>query len=268
MTTHSAIYHGTLRHRRFRPRRHEFAYRLFMLYLDLDELDTVFAGRWLWSVDRPNVVSFRRADHLGPVELPLAEAVRRLVAERCGTPPEGPIRLLTHPRYLGYGFNPLSIYYCYDRADRRLETIVCEVSNTPWNERHWYVLPIDAADARPVHRFRRAKEFHVSPFMTMDHQYDWRFGEPGQRLSVHMRNEQDGAHLFDATLDLEREPLDAVHCRRRLARQPFMTGRVITAIYWQALRLWLKRIPFRPHPGRHPQTNGSATLRAEGDRRP
>lgn len=267
MALSSALYHGTLTHRRHLPRRHEFSYRLFMLYLDLDELDHVFAGRWLWSVERPNLVSFRRADHLGPPERPLADAVRDLVAERTGTRPSGPIRLLTHPRYFGYVFNPLSVYYCFDRDDRRLEAIVNEVSNTPWNERHWYVLPVDATDTGRLHRFQLTKEFHVSPFMTMDHDYDWRFSDPSERLSIHMRNACGGAHHFDATLHLDREPINAATCARRLARQPFMTGRVVGAIYWQALRLWLKGIPFQPHPRTHAGANSPAEPSQPGARR-
>lgn len=262
MAMNSAVYSGTVRHRRLLPRHHEFRYRLFMLYLDLAELDRVFAGRWLWSVDRPNVVSFRRRDYLDGTGTGLDEAVRQRVHETTGVRPTGPIRLLTHPRYFGYGFNPISVYYCFDAAGEHVETFVAEVSNTPWKERHWYVLPVARPAEHGFHEFDVDKAFHVSPFMTMDHVYHWRIGEPGERLMLHLRNTRDGEHLFDATLSLEREPLDGPHCARHLLRQPFMTGRLVAAIYWQALRLWLKRIPLQPHPDPQSGTNTTTTIRA------
>ena len=248
MNVPGAIYSGTVRHRRFTPRAHAFSYRVFMLYIDLGELDRVFRGRWLWSVERPNIVRFDRRDHLGPHDRPLDDNVRDLVAERTGRRPSGPIRLLTHPRYFGFCFNPVSFYYCFDAADHELETIVAEVHNTPWGERHCYVLPVDGDGTH--HRFRFRKAFHVSPFLDMDYDYDWRFTTPGDRLTVHMRNERDGERDFDASLSLERRPLDGPNMARALARHPFMTGKVAAAIYWQALRLWLRGTPFYPHPRR------------------
>lgn len=250
MTHHSALYHGTVRHRRFVPRPHAFSYRVFQLYLDLAELDEVFRGRWLWSLNRPNLASFRERDYLPAGDgSRLDERARRLVAERTGTRPEGPIRLLTHPRYYGIVFNPVSFFYCFDAADRAVETVIAEVHNTPWNERHCYVLDAAAArDADGAYRFRVTKAFHVSPFLAMDYTYNWRMTAPGERLAVHMRNERDGAAEFDATLSLHREPLTAATMARALARHPFMTGKVVAAIYWQALRLWWKGTPYQPHP--------------------
>ena len=128
---HSAIYHGSLRHRRFAPRPHVFGYPLFMVYLDLAELDTVFKGHWLWSTRRAAPARFVRADHLGDPAQPLDQAVRDLVESRGGQRPLGPIRLLTHLRYFGYAFNPVSFYYCFDAAGERVECIVAEVNNTP-----------------------------------------------------------------------------------------------------------------------------------------
>ena len=245
---HSALYTGLLRHRRFAPHGHEFSYRLFMVYVDLAELKEVFRGRWLWSAARPAVAWLRRRDYLGDPAVSLDTAVRDRVAAKTGVRPEGPIRMLTHLRYFGIGFNPVTFYYCFDRADRRVEFIVAEITNTPWNERHAYVLP-DVGPARPL-RYRIAKQFHVSPFMPMDLSYDWRFSQPSARLSVHMEDLQDDRKIFDATLTLQRREISSAALAHALIAFPFMTARVVSAIYWQALRLWLKRIPFHSHPER------------------
>jgi DUF1365 family protein len=253
---HSAIYHGWLEHRRAVPHRHAFRYRLFMLYLDLDELDQVFAGRWLWSAHRAALARFDRRDHLGDPALPLADAVRDLVAERLGRRPAGPIRLLTHLRYLGFVFNPVSFYYCFDPAGAALDAVIAEVHNTPWGERHCYVL--DAA--RPgdtvgsTLRAASEKAMHVSPFCPMELAYRWHFRLPGDRLAVRMAltrlMDPDAAPrpLFDAILALRRAPIGAASLARALLQFPPMSFQVIGAIYWQALRLWLKRTPVYAHP--------------------
>jgi hypothetical protein len=251
VTRASAVYVGWVRHRRAGPVGHAFSYRLYMMYLDLSELPDLFRGRWLWSARRPAPAWFRRADHLGDPALPLDESVRRLVAERTGVRPEGPIRLLTHLRYLGYGMNPVSFYYCFDRAGERVDFVVGEVNNTPWGEQHCYVLDRRASLAGGRRgRWRFAKAFHVSPFMPMAQVYDWAFVVPGPRLVVHMRNEEGGRPLFDATLSLVRREIDGPALARVLARHPLMTMKVVTAIYWNALRLWWKRVPVFTHPAR------------------
>src|SRR5688500_4198941 len=165
----SALYTGWIRHRRFGPAKNEFRYRIFMSYLDLAELPALFDRRWLWSARGPALAWFRREDFLGPQDVPLDEAVRAVVQERTGLAPRGPIRLLTQLRFFGYSFNPVSFYYVFGE-DSRLETIVAEITNTPWKERHVYVLPITGAARVGSHawRFGFAKEFHVSPFMPMD----------------------------------------------------------------------------------------------------
>lgn len=244
----SCIYRGRVRHRRYAPRSHQFSYSLFMVYLDLAELDQVFKGRWLWSTRRFNLAWLRRRDHVGDPRQPLDAAVRDLVETETGRRPDGPIRLLTHLRYFGYCFNPVSFYYCFDRDDRRVETIVAEVNNTPWNERHCYVLPAQGRPPQRVHRHRFSKAFHVSPFMPLQQSYDWRLSEPGELLAVHMENHEGEGKKFDATLRLERVPISAFELARTLFAFPFMTGKVIAGIYFEALRLWLKRTPFFSHP--------------------
>jgi DUF1365 family protein len=247
----SAIYEGWIRHRRKLPREHAFRYRVFMMYLDLAEIEHVFDGRWLWSVERCNLAEFRRSDFHGDPALPLDTAVRDTVQARLGRRPSGPIRMLAHLRYFGHCFNPVVFYYGYADDGATLEWVVAEISNIPWNERHAYVLPVaDAATHGDTHGWRFRKEFTVSPFMPIERGYDWRFQEPGADLRVHM-NVQAGAHTeMDATLVLERRPLDGRQLARALLHHPVMSASVVMAIYWQALRLWLKGVPFHGHGGR------------------
>jgi len=244
------LYEGWLRHRRQTPRPHAFRVPLFMAYLDLADLPRLLPGRFVWTLERGGLVSFHRRDCLPPVNVPLETAVRDLVEQRLGTRPEGPIRLLTHLRTWGYGYNPVSFYYCFDLAGTRIEAVVADITNTPWGERYAYVLPGDGDPARPEwSRSRFRKNFHVSPFMEMEIDYDWRFRAPGRTLMVHMVNEKAGTTIFDATLMLRRRPWTARERRRALRRHPFMTGQVIAHIYWNALRLWLRGVPYLGHTG-------------------
>jgi DUF1365 family protein len=246
----SALYSGWIQHRRFGPAKNSFRYRIFMSYIDLAELPALFEKRWLWSARRPALAWFRRKDFLGPANVPLDSAVRDLVAMRTGVHPRGPIRLLTQLRYFGYSFNPVSFYYVFDAADTRVETIVAEITNTPWKERHAYVLPVATAarSASRAWRFSFEKEFHVSPFMPMDMRYEWCFGAPTEDLHVHMENWREGKACFDATLNLRRQEMTAGSLARALIQFPLISVQVSALIYWQALKLLWKRVPFHSHP--------------------
>ena len=268
----SAIFIGNVGHRRLLPVLHQFRYRMFMMYLDLEELPGLFKNQWLWSSSKRNLAWFRRADYYGDPALPLKTAISRLVERETGQAPAGPVRLLTHMRYFGYCFNPVSIYYCYAADGMTLQAIVTDINNTPWGERHAYVLDCGKSnkndDVQP-RRFQFRKDFHVSPFMPMEIDYDWAFSIPSETLNVHMQNNVHPTtrlvtgetisenslqtstmtvKMFEATLHLERREISSSTLAWVLFAYPFMTLTVIAAIYWQALRLSIKRVPFITHP--------------------
>jgi DUF1365 family protein len=217
-----------------------------MPYLCLDELPGLFDGSPGWSARRPALAWFRRRDFLGDPAVPLQDAVRQRVFEETGQRPSGPVYLLANLRYFGFIMNPIACYYCFAEDGETLEYLVAEVTNTPWNERHSYVLPADS-DKRWL-RTDFAKTFHVSPFQPMDRRYHWHSNTPGRRLALHMASSDQGERVFDATLSLTRQPLTRGNLVRHLLRYPLMTAKVGGAIYWEALRLWLKGTPFYPHP--------------------
>jgi DUF1365 family protein len=250
---HSALYTGRLSHHRRRPVPHAFDYAVCYAWLDLAELDTVFRGRWLWSTNRPALAWLRRADYLGDPAVPLEVAVRDRVEAETGRRPAGPVRLLTHLRTFGHCFNPVSFYYCFDRGGRDIETVIAEITNTPWGERHAYVLPASCGTRTggKLH-FRFGKQFHVSPFMPMEQEYDWILGAPGPTLGIRMVNRCGDQRVFDATLALDRREINGPNLAWTLARHPFATVNLLRRIYWQALLLWLKRVPFHTHPATRP----------------
>lgn len=250
MIRHSAIYEGWVSHRRHAPRKHHFRYRQGMLYVDLEEVPEVFDDHPLWSARGPAAAWFRRADYLGPDGMSLAEAVRDEIERRRGLRPGGPVRVLTHPRYWGVCFNPVSFYYVFSADGERVEWIVADVTNTPWGQKHAYVLgPFGDPDERGTWRPVTPKEFHVSPFLGLDMDYRWRLTPPGEKLLVSIENHDNDGRLFDATFSLRRRPLDRAGLDRLVWGYPWQTVKVVGGIYWQALRLWLKRIPYVPHPG-------------------
>ena len=235
----SGLFVGTLRHRRFTPVAHAFTYPLFMVLLDIDRVSELMHVSAVTSYNRWNWASFDDRDHLGDPSRPLRE---RLVvdAARHGIElPAGPIFLLTHLRYLGYCFNPVSFFYCFDRAER-LQVVLAEVSNT-FGGSHRYWLRPDPASR--TFRADAAKSLYVSPFMPVDLEYTFAFTPPAGSLVAHMETSQAGSVGFDATLSLERRPWNAAEIRRALVRYPAMTARVMAGIHWEALKLWWKGVP-------------------------
>lgn len=244
----SAVYEGTIRHRRFEPVEHAFSYRFFLVYLDLGELPGVLDPYPLWSARRRAPARFRRGDFMGDPARPLDECARDAVEAATGTRPAGPVRLLAGLRYLGHSFNPVSFYYCFDRAGERVEAVVADVENIPWGERHPYVLARGRREG-PVLSDELDKVLHVSPLMGMEQVYSFRAGEPGERLAVHIESRPaGGGKSFDATLNLRRRELSRPLLVGLLARYPALSLQVVAKIYGQSLRLKLKGARYFPHP--------------------
>lgn len=249
----SALYEGWVGHRRFASAKHSFRHRLFMWFLDLSELSEVFNSHSLVSDKRFAPLRFRRDDHLGKPEEPLDESVRNLVQAECGFRPDGPICLLTNLRHFGYVMNPVSFYYCYGKNEITLDAFVAEVHNTPWNEEHCYVFDLrssanDNSDLPTEIEFSNLKTFHVSPFMDMASVYRWKITPPGDHLAVDIECYRDEELIFDTCLELHRKIIGSQSVGSVLLRYPLMTAKVITAIHWHAFRLWLKGVPYVPHP--------------------
>lgn len=243
--TVSCIYEGTIRHRRAAPAT-EFTHPIALCFVDLEELSSLLGGRLL--ARGPGVLRFRRRDYLGDPAVPLDAAVRDRVATLTGSRPAGPIRLLTQLRSFGQCFNPVSFYYCLDAAGERVDSVLAEVTNTPWGERHAYALTRANQGPPTLITGSFTKELHVSPFMGMDHVYEARATEPADTLSVHIASLRGGETTFDATLGLERRELTRSAVARLGVRYPFATARTLALIYGHAIGLKLAGARVHPHP--------------------
>ena len=253
------FYEGIVHHRRHRPKLHEFRYGVCLFWFNVDEPQQLFRYPGVLSSALLSLMRYRSNDYGTGEACSLSSQVRERVRQQVGVAVDGPVYLLTQVRNLGYIFNPLSIYYCYN-SQHQLVATVSEVTNTPWGERFWYVNEYAPHDA--VCRHQCAKQFHVSPFMEMEQTYQWRMTRPGKRLSVHLASQDNDGRMFESTLVLKHRAMHVSLIPRLLSRWSVMTLRITAAIYWQAVRLWLKRIPFVPHPDK--QTS-AATVPATTD---
>ncbi|KTD40533.1 hypothetical protein Lpar_1850 [Legionella parisiensis] len=247
------IFTGHVRHRRFFSKRHQFSYKLFMFCFDLANINTTFKDIKHVSIEKFNWFSFRRKNYLNEVTIPLDEYARQLVMNRCGIYPKGKIYLLTQLSCLGYCFNPISIYFIFDKHEQNLEYLILEVTNTPWGERHNYVLKYSAKPKNEIYSYQFEKELHVSPFMSMNYTYKLNLKLNEQKIVVHMENYREGQKDFDATLTLKAQ--DNSSTNKVFRNYPLITYKVACAIYWQALKLWIKGVPFHAHPSSNKRTS-------------
>jgi len=239
---HSALYLGSVSHCRLKPKVHAFTYRAFMMYLDIDELESVLNLTSWWSNKWWSLARFKRKDFHGNEEKTIKESIYETVLSQTGIQLVGPVRVLNNWRYFGFNMNPLSTYYCFDESGEKLQCIVAEVTNTPWHERYAYVL--DCRDQPDKQIITFVKDFSVSPFYPLNMNYKWMSSTPSETLTIHLQNFYANERVFNATLRLSRKELSSKTMRGVLIAFPWMTVKVMAAIYWEALRLWLKGVPF------------------------
>ena len=239
----SALYSGFVVHERFLPKQHRFRYPFFMWYLDLDAIPgQPGLGRWFsaesWALSR-----FKRGDYLGSEERPLADCVKEEMGRLTGCQVGGKVFGLLNLRTLGLYFSPVNFYFGFTE-DNEPSHMLAEVSNIPWNERHHYAHLLDSSEDELVND----KHFKVSPFNpSRDQTYRWQIESPGDKVSIKLGVHDQRGHVFTAGLHLCRQPFTIKSARRLLLRTPVMTAYIVAAIYWQALRLFIKGIPYQPY---------------------
>ncbi|MDG3087671.1 DUF1365 domain-containing protein [Vibrio hannami] len=239
----SSLMIGSVQHTRYLPIKHQFSYSMFMASINLDDLETLQKKVWLFGNRWWHWARFKRSDYLGDGSLKVA--VQNKVFELTGEKFSGRVMMVCHLRYLGLYFSPVNFYYVYD-DDGKWRYLLAEVSNTPWNERHYYAI---SADQDSESGWEHKKAFHVSPFNPVDQDYVWKLKPLSERLFVHLECRRSDKE-FDATLALKANEFTSCNLAKVLVKTPIQTIKVVTGIYWQALKLFIKKAPLYQHPGK------------------
>jgi uncharacterized protein len=238
----SSLYIGAITHRRYIPKKHGFSYPFFMYFLNLDEIEQIPSIGRLFSVKRWAFNRFFRPDYYGDPSKPLHIAIKERMEGLTGEKVTGPVYGLMNMRTLGLYFSPVNFYYGFDE-NLNFTHFLAEVSNIPWNERYQYGHFVKNGGYSPTEK----KKFKVSPFNPVDQVYTWSIQPPEKKIAVKLSVNDERGLVFEASLDLKREPLSKKSLQRQLLRKPVMTASIIAGIYWQALRLYLKKIPYIPY---------------------
>ncbi len=249
----SCLYEGVVIHSRSRPKVHFFKYKLFLVYLDLDEVDEFFSLSRFWSYMKRNIAYFKRSDYHGDKTKGLKDEVLETVEKHLGRKSEGGVRMLTSLRYFGHCFNPVTFYYCFNK-EGEIDAVMAEIENTPWGERFCYV--VDATKScKDEIKAQFEKKFHVSPFFPMSLAYDWKFSKPNNLLKINMETFDKGEKVFFANMNLKKVEATEGALNRVLIKFPLMTLKVVFGIYFQAFLLWIKGVPFYDHPNPNSRRN-------------
>lgn len=238
---------GHVVHHRKHPKLHRFKYNMSWCLLDLKQLDSTTQNHRWFSRNAFNIVSIKDTDYIDEKNKPIESKIQDYLKSQTHQSFKGRVLLFTHPRFLGCGFNSVNFYLCYEKD--KLCHIVSEINNTPWGEKHLYFHDLKK-HSQPAQNatFTFSKSFHISPFAEMDIDYTWNFQLTDQNFDVSMQLDQQGKNIMNVVLKTQLQPMTAKNQLKWLMTRPFQGVKMLSGIYWQALKIWLKGIPFFSHP--------------------
>ena len=253
------LYTGWVQHTRTEPKQHQFRYNYFQVWLDVEQPHLIDQISRFWSSKKNNLVRYEKENYQ-PGNDSIHLAICNLIKQKTKRNFDGKVYLLANLTHWGYCYNPVSFYFCYDHQ-QQLQYILSEIHNTPWGERFTYLHDVSTCNNENSSRLKNSsgdkltfefdKRFHVSPFIPMEIDYQWNFKITDDKILISMNLKQSSKSIFNATMNLAEVPLTSKMANVIAIRYPFTCLNILRSIYWQAFRLWLKRIPFHTHPNKN-----------------